>query len=108
MIPEGRTTGSSVSLQGTFDTLSVTEVFGLLSTAGKSGALRLEAGEREASIFVTDGLCCAVDSDEPGRSDDPGDELAARLVDVGFAFARQASGSFRFLDSELGGHSTDV
>jgi hypothetical protein len=97
-----------VSLQGTFDTLSVTDLFGLLATAAKTGALRLEAGDHEASVFLTGGLCCAVESDEatvPVASDG---ELATRLVDVGFAFARIPAGSFRFSDSELAAYDTGV
>ena len=97
-----------VSLQGTFDTLSVTELFGLLSTAAKTGALRLEAGEHEAAVFVSAGRCCAVESDAatgPAGSDG---ELASRLVDVGFTLARQPSGSFRFADSELPSFETTL
>lgn len=94
-----------MSLQGTFDTLSVTELFGLMSTAGKTGALRLEAGDEHAAalkgtVFVAGGVCCAVESDTahgPAGSDD---ELAGRLVDVGFSLARCHSGSFRFTDAE--------
>ena len=57
-----------MSLQGTFDTLPVTELFGLLATATKTGALRLEAGDHEASIFLTGGRCCAVESDDAAGS----------------------------------------
>jgi hypothetical protein len=100
-----------VSLQGTFDTLPVTELFGLLASAAKTGALRLDAGDREASVFLTGGLCCAVESDAAVVSAAvvaSDTELAARLVDVGFAFARVATGSFRFTDSELAEHDTGV
>lgn len=97
-----------MSLQGTFDTLSVTELFGLLATAAKTGALRFEAGDHEASIFVTGGLCCAVESEESARPAASDTELAARLVDVGFAFGRHRSGVFRFSDSELAAYDTDV
>jgi hypothetical protein len=100
-----------VSLQGTFDTLSVTELFGLLSTAAKTGALRLEAcdlegtdheaaGAHQATVFVAGGLCCAVESDEVGGPPASDEELAGRLVDVGFSLARCPSGSFRFTDDE--------
>ncbi|MBV9919913.1 MAG: DUF4388 domain-containing protein [Pseudonocardia sp.] len=85
-----------MSLQGTFDTLSVTELFGLLSTAAKTGALRLEAGDHEAAVFVRAGRCCAV---EPAGAGGAG--LAAALVDVGFTLARQPEGAFRFTDSEM-------
>jgi Domain of unknown function (DUF4388) len=97
-----------VSLQGTFDTLPVTELFGLLASAAKTGALRLEAGDHEASVFLTGGLCCAVESDASAPSAASDTELAARLVDVGFAFARLAAGSFRFSDSELAEYDTGV
>jgi Domain of unknown function (DUF4388) len=103
-----------VSLQGTFDTLSVTELFGLLSTAAKTGALRLEAGGGEASVFVSQGRCCGVDADETmasaGSNGPAGSEaeLARRLTDVGFAFARRPDGSFRFTDSEVGAHDCAI
>lgn len=98
-----------MSLQGTFDTLSVTELFGLLSTASKTGALRLEAGDHEAAVFVRAGRCCAVESADAGEGL-PADAggLAARLVDVGFALARQPAGSFRFADAEAPTRRADV
>ncbi|HEX4492520.1 MAG TPA: DUF4388 domain-containing protein [Acidimicrobiia bacterium] len=89
-----------MSLQGTFDTLSVTELFGLLSTAGKTGALRLEAGHHEASLLVRAGRCCAVDDGAPVALGTES-ELGARLVDVGFTLARQPEGSFRFSDGDV-------
>ncbi len=105
-----------MSLQGTFDTLPVTELFGFLASAAKTGALRLEAGDHEASVFLTGGLCCAVESDDaavslsalPAAAAATDTELAARLVDVGFAFARVGTGSFRFSDSELAEYDTGV
>jgi hypothetical protein len=90
-----------VSLQGTFDTLSVTELFGLLSTAGKTGALRLEAGEHDASFLVRAGRCCAVDDAAASAPVGSEVELAARLVEVGFTLARQPAGSFRFSDTDV-------
>jgi hypothetical protein len=94
-----------VSLQGTFDTLSVTELFGLMSSAEKTGALRLEAGDEHATaikgtVFVAAGMCCAVESDDAHGPSGSDDELAARLVEVGFSLARCQSGSFRFTDAE--------
>jgi hypothetical protein len=98
-----------VSLQGTFDTLPVTELFGLLASATKTGALRLEADDNEASIFLSAGRCCAVESDgAPGAAAASDAELGTRLVDVGFAFARLGSGSFRFSDSDLAEYDTGV
>ena len=99
-----------MSLQGTFDTLSVLELFGLLSTAGKTGALQLEGHDSDgsadstaaskAAVFVSAGLCCAVESDQANGPSGSVDELAARLVDVGFSLTRSPSGSFRFVDAE--------
>ena len=99
-----------MSLQGTFDTLSVTELFGLLSTASKTGALRLDTGMADAGadptgvhqavVFVDSGLCCAVESNEVTGPAGGDEELALRLVDVGFAVARISSGSFHFVDAE--------
>lgn len=103
-----------MSLQGTFDTLGVTELFGLLSAAGKTGALRLEGADEghesdaadadvrapEAAIFVTGGLCCGIDSELASGRAESEPELAAHLVDVGFSLARCRSGSFRFTDGE--------
>jgi hypothetical protein len=87
------------------DTLSVAELFDLLSTASKTGALRFatgtpEAGAFEATVFVAGGLCCGVESDEVGGPAGSEDELAVRLVEVGFSVARQPAGSFRFSDAE--------
>src|SRR5690348_15930718 len=95
-----RTTECAVSLQGTFDTLPLTEVLGLLSTAGKSGALRLEAGGHEAHVFLSGGRCCAVEADDASGPVASPEALSARLVDVGFSLGRIASGSFRFSDGE--------
>jgi len=97
-----------VSLQGTFDTLPVAELFGLLASAAKTGALRLEAGDLEASVFLTGGRCCAVESDDATAPVASDGELATRLVDVGFAFARTTAGSFRFSDSERADYDTGV
>ena len=95
-----------MSLQGTFDTLSVTELFGLLSTAGKTGALRLEAGEHDAGS-LTGGfgvrrrrVVLRRRVRRRARSAGSEPELATRLVDVGFSLARCQSGSFRFNDAE--------
>jgi uncharacterized protein DUF4388 len=84
-------------LQGTFDTLGLTEVLGLLATSSKTGALWLKAGSVEGRIYLADGRCCAAESTdllEPVRSDP---ELESRLVDVCFLLARQDGGSFRFV-----------
>jgi hypothetical protein len=84
-------------LQGTFDTLGLTEVLGLLAQSSKTGALWLKAGSVEGRIYLADGRCCAAESTdllEPVRTDP---ELENRLVDVCFLLARQDGGSFRFV-----------
>jgi hypothetical protein len=97
-----------VSLQGTFDTLSVTELFGLLATASKTGALRLEAGDHEAAVYVNAGRCCGVESDDASGPAATDEDLARLLVDTGFTVARQAAGSFRFSDAEEPPFAADV
>jgi hypothetical protein len=83
-------------LQGTFDTLALPEVLGLLAHANKTGALWLEAGPATAAIYLVDGRCCAAQSgDLPGKVDDAA-SLLNRVVDLCFAAARTEDGSFRF------------
>ncbi|MDQ1509548.1 MAG: hypothetical protein QOG50_1392, partial [Actinomycetota bacterium] len=87
-------------LQGTFETLALPELLGLLASARKTGALRLEAGPVSGAIHLADGHCCAVETaDHLGRVSDGG-VLLARLVDVCFAVTRQESGAFRFASDE--------
>src|SRR5215831_8007388 len=47
-------------LQGTFDTLALQELLGLLAHSRKTGALWLDAGPASAVVYVTEGLCFAV------------------------------------------------
>jgi len=83
-------------LQGTFETLALPELLGLLASARKTGALRLEAGPVSGAIHLADGHCRAVETtDHLGRVSD-GAALLARLVDVCFAVTRQESGAFQF------------
>jgi len=87
--------GGSV-LQGTFETLSLPEVLGLLASARKSGALWLEAGPIAGVVHLEDGHCHATVAGELVGPVDTGPELLARLVDLCFACMCQESGSFRF------------
>jgi hypothetical protein len=85
-----------VVLQGTFETLGVSELLGLLAHSRKTGALWLEAGVASAVVYVEDGRCCsALSSDTPDPIED-GPSLRARLVDVCFSIARSEEGAFRF------------
>jgi hypothetical protein len=83
-------------LQGTFETLSLPEVLGLLASARKSGALWLEAGVASGVVHVEDGHCRAVESADRFGPVDHGPELLERLVDVCFNAVRAEQGSFRF------------
>jgi hypothetical protein len=87
-------------LQGTFDTLSLTEVLGLLAQSHKTGALWLEAGSVQGRVYLADGRCRAAESGELTGPVDDDRELATRLVDVCFSLARQPGGSFRFAADE--------
>jgi hypothetical protein len=87
-------------LQGTFETLALPELLGLLASARKTGALRLEAGPMSGAIHLEDGHCCAVETaDHAGRIAD-GPALLNRLIDVCFAVTRQESGAFKFASDE--------
>lgn len=94
-----RRPGDSV-LQGTFETLSLPEVLGLLASARKSGALLLEAGPVSSVVHVKDGHCRAVETADQRTPVATGQELLGRLVDVCFAITRQDGGAFRFADDE--------
>ena len=88
-------------LQGTFDTLPLTEVLKLLAQSEKTGALWLRAGSVEGRIYLADGRCCAAESVEQTEPVTNDRDLGQRLVDVCFTLARQSEGSFRFvLDDE--------
>jgi hypothetical protein len=94
-----RTTGSHrrgvAVLQGTFETLGVAELLGLLAHARKTGALWLDAGSATAVVYVADGRCCAaLSNDTPGPLDDA-PSLLVRLVELCFAVSRAENGSFR-------------
>jgi Domain of unknown function (DUF4388) len=83
-------------LQGTFETLSLPEVLGLLASARKSGALGLEAGPMSGVVHVEDGHCRAVETTERRGPVDDGHALLDRLVEVCFDVVRFERGSFKF------------
>lgn len=83
-------------LQGTFETLSLPEVLGLLSSARKSGALWLDAGPISGVAHLEDGHCHAAEAGDQRGPLDSGPALLTRLVDMCFAVMCQESGSFRF------------
>ena len=83
-------------LQGTFETLSLPEVLGLLASARKSGALWLEAGSIAGVVHLEDGHCHATVAGDVVAPVETGPELLSRLVDLCFAAMCQESGSFRF------------
>jgi len=87
-------------LQGTFETLPLAEVLGLLARAHKRGALLLEAGAASGVIFVDDGRCRATESRDLRGPVEHAPELLVRLVDLCFAVARQDDGSFKFAADE--------
>ena len=87
-------------LQGTFETLALPELLGLLASARKTGALRLEAGPVSGVIYLEDGHCRAVETAEHQDRVADGSVLLNRLVDVCFAVTRQEAGAFRFASDE--------
>jgi hypothetical protein len=84
-------------LQGTFETLSLPEVLGLLSSARKSGALWLDAGPISGVAHLEDGHCQAAEVGDQRGPVETGSALSVRLVDLCFAVVCQESGSFRFV-----------
>jgi hypothetical protein len=82
--------------QGTFETLGVPELLGLLAQSRKTGALWLDAGHATAVVYVTDGMCCAALSSEAHEPLDDAPSLLVRLVEVCFAVSRAENGTFRF------------
>ncbi len=88
-------------LQGTFETLALTDLLALLAHSHKSGALWLEAGPITAAVHFDDGRCVAAESAELiGPVVEPAD-LLVRIVDVCFAVARQPDGAFRFATGDV-------
>jgi Domain of unknown function (DUF4388) len=83
-------------LQGTFETLALAELLGLLSQSRKTGALWLDAGHASAVLYVVDGRCCAALSTDASEPIADAPSLLVRLVDLTFAVARAEDGSFRF------------
>jgi hypothetical protein len=80
-------------LQGTFETLALAELLGLLSQSRKTGALWLDAGQASAVIYIVDGRCCAALSSDAAEAITDAPSL---LVDLCFGVARAEDGSFRF------------
>ena len=86
-------------LQGTFDTLSFSEVNRLLAASHKTGALRMDAGVI-ATWWFEDGVCRAAEGGDLVEPVTDSRELLARMVDIGFVVARHAGGTFRFVAEE--------
>jgi hypothetical protein len=91
-----RITWGTTVLQGTFDTLALHELLGLLAQSRKTGALWLDAGAASAVVYVVDGRCAAALSNEAGEPIEDAPSLLVRLVDLCFSVARAEDGSFRF------------
>jgi len=87
-------------LQGTFETLSLPEVLGLLASARKTGALALESGSLSGVLHIEDGHCRAVETGERRGPVDHAPELLERLVEVCFGVVRLERGTFRFAADE--------
>ncbi len=87
-------------LQGTFETLGLTEVLSLLAHGRKSGALWLDAGPSSAVVYIDDGQCCAVATPDAADPVNDASKLMARLVDACFAVSRVEDGSFRFASDD--------
>jgi hypothetical protein len=87
-------------LQGTFDTLALPEVLGLLARSQKTGTLWLEAGPATAAIYIADGRCCAAQSGDLTGKVDNAQSLLVRVVELCFSASRLEDGAFRFGSEE--------
>jgi Domain of unknown function (DUF4388) len=83
-------------LQGTLETLPLSELLGLLSHSRKTGALWLETANSSAVLYLVDGRCSAAETSESGDPVQDHDALLARVIDVCFAAERSDVGKFRF------------
>jgi hypothetical protein len=88
--------GGIAVLQGTFETLALQEVMGLLAHSRKTGTLWLEAGPATAAIYIAEGRCCAAQSGDLTSPVHDAPSLMVRLVELCFAAARTEDGAFRF------------
>jgi hypothetical protein len=95
-------------LQGTFETLALSELLGLLAQSRKTGALWLDAGQASAIVYVVDGRCCAAMSNETPEPIEDAPSLLVRLVDLCFGVARVEDGSFRFGVEEAPWHCKET
>jgi hypothetical protein len=94
-------------LQGSFDTLSFSEVNRLLAASRKTGALRMDAGVA-ATWWFEDGVCRAAEGGDLIEPVTDSRELLARMVDIGFVVARHAGGTFRFVADESAPWESEV
>jgi hypothetical protein len=86
----------TVSLSGTFETLSVSDVFGLLASGHKTGALHLDAGSAHLVLHVVDGQCAGLTwKSRPEGGADDGD-VAGRVRDAVFEIMKSDDGHFAF------------
>ncbi len=92
-----------MSLQGTFDVVTLTDLLRMLSAGSKTGELLIEAGGFAGRLELEVGTLCNAESTDARGTANTLDELRRRCIDVCFAIARQATGSFRFIGSETAG-----
>jgi hypothetical protein len=87
-------------LQGTFESLGLSELLGLLAHSRKTGALWLDGGDTTTTIYVADGRCCAAVSRDTREPVNDAPSLLVRVVGLCFVAARAEDGSFRFSAEE--------
>lgn len=95
-----------MSLSGSFETLPVPEVLGLLAGSNKTGGLRLESDGSTASVYLADGWCVAAEGLDREGPCESVKELEVRLVDVCFEIARLETGTFAFDADATPGYDT--
>jgi hypothetical protein len=85
-----------VSLIGTVDTIPLSDLFGVLATAGRTGALHVRSEQGLGIVYFTGGRVCGGEAGHRSGPIDDRPALVARLFDVCFELFRFEEAAFEF------------
>ncbi len=85
-----------MSLQGTLDTFSLSEILELVEKSRKTGALEVRDPKCRGVLYFAGGRFSAAEAGELCGPVQSAEELEARLIDVCFALFRVETGLFEF------------
>jgi hypothetical protein len=97
-----------VSLQGTFEVLSLAEVLRSLASAHKTGVVSLDLGGGAGTIELRDGECIAARFDDRRDAHEAGANVRDRLIDLCFATLDEPRATFRFAAVEVSGSAAGI